>query len=115
MGNPMFLLLNDAALGRERIKNMVNGLNVSIDGNVNKRIHYKLAYYWFKNQGTYRERFDPHFFVHSYMATTKMALKNGNLSITGIFQEGNLLGRNVAINVAYSTRLFSFSKPNPAP
>ena len=107
MGSPVFLLLNPESRNNNRIKNMVNGLNVGVEGSI-KKWRYSLSYRWFRNQGTYRERFDPSLKLHSVVASGTMALKRGTLSLSGIYQGGNLEGRNLGINMTYSTQILGF-------
>lgn len=55
IGNAMFFLLNPQSISSQKVKNMINGINLGIEGEINA-IQYRLNYMSFKNHGTIQER-----------------------------------------------------------
>ncbi|OEK06748.1 hypothetical protein BFP71_03550 [Roseivirga misakiensis] len=113
IGNPVFLLIHpDSDDFRSRVKNMVNGLNVSIGGNL-KGLSYSITYRKFKNAGTRYESIEPGLDVRSAIIYLSIPTIHGSFGIRGEYDWSNWLGKNFGFQCQYRVDLSSiFRKGN---
>lgn len=107
MANPVFLILNPKANTLELIKNMVNGFNIGIEGDVNQ-FAYRINFRHFSNQGTFIERFNPALKLSALEINVSMPLKEGSLGLRGVFEWGNYPGKNAGLLISYTQNLNLF-------
>lgn len=108
IANPVFLLPNPEANTFSKIKNMVNGVNVGIEGSY-KKLSYRLNVRHFKNAGTFLEVFNPLIESSSIGADLQMPIKNASLRVRGILEWGNYPGKNAGLIFSY-IRKFNFHR-----
>lgn len=104
IGNPIFLLLSPESVGGNRIKNMINGLNVGLEGKYNN-VSYRVNYRSFKNQGTYQERFDPPLHLNAIVMSLSIEALGGRFDLSNSVEWGNYPSGNAGVMIGYSRKL----------
>ncbi|MCE7995828.1 MAG: capsule assembly Wzi family protein [Roseivirga sp.] len=101
IGNPIFLILNPGARTNALVKNMVNGVNLGLEGRF-KQISYRFNYRHLKTRGTFRETFNPAIKLSSISGDLELPLKKSNLRLRGVIEWGNYPGKNAGLIFTYS-------------
>lgn len=104
IGNPMFLILNPEAYSVNKVKNMVNGVNVGAHGRI-AGIDYKINFLSFKNHGTYKERIAPGLRTQTLNLDLGTNYKAYSLGFRGVIQWGNYPGNNAGMILSIARNL----------
>lgn len=101
IGNSLFFILNENGVSPNKIKNMLNGIHVGIEGLV-EHFRYKLNYLSFKNHGNITERISPGLRINAISSTLEKDLGASKLSLQTVFEWGNYPGKNAGLILTYS-------------
>ena len=104
IGNAMFFILNPESRTGTRIKNMINGLNVGLEGKVNE-VSYRLNYLSFKNHGNIQERLSPALTLNLVSLALQYTKGVHHIGAHGAMEWGKYPGRNLGFRVSYARDL----------
>jgi len=101
IGSPLFLILNPESTSNNKIKNVLNAINIGVGGHVND-IQYRINYLSSKNHGTLSERISPGLTLK--LLAFDLAYSKGphQFGLKGSVEWGNYPGRNAGILMSYS-------------
>ena len=107
IGNPVFLLLDKNDFSLNRIKGMINGVNLGIEGVIfDKKLSYQVNYFHFKNQGTKFQELSPRVRLNSVLLKGGYQLKNSQIQASLNYEWGNLFEENtIGIKLTWIKKL----------
>lgn len=104
IGNPIFLIPIPESAGIHRVKNMVNAINIGVEGKV-KSVRYTVSFRKYQNSGNYTARFDPDLKLQTILASVTMKLLGGEVTARSSVEWGNYPGNNAGVILSYARSL----------
>ena len=101
IGNAMFFMLNPGTTTNQKVKNVMNGINLGIEGQL-KGIGYQVNYLSFKNHGTLHERIDPGLRLNLIAIDCNYVKGPHIFGMRSSFEWGNYPGRNAGVLLTYA-------------